>query len=652
MQENHHNHQKKKSSITMNYEKKLPLTIGIKRVVICLCLLLFATVSFSQQAILNKKNDSLNTSLIQSFNKKLTLVEGQRITDSIKRAELELQILSLKTSDNLKKEELQKQLQALNDKESKRLAEKKAQIDSMRLTAKGYPVIGFFNDTLFKVYSKLGSFSAKDRADAISIRVENLSDNYSFKADSLKVAESETTVDLVYGESIIMSISENDALWNNSTKEELAKKYQILIGEAVNNYLQETSLTTLAKEIGLALLVLIIMGALISYVMKFFLWTAIKIKKQEGKRIHGIKIRNFTLFDAHQQVNALLNVNTILKWLIILLLVYVALPILFGIFPWTKDFAGTLFGYILNPLKNIIIGFWNYLPNLITILVIVFVFRYVLKGIHFLKNEIEKGNLELSGFYPDWANPTYQIIRVIVFAFMVVVIFPYLPGSDSAVFQGVSVFLGFLFTFGSSGSLSNIIAGLILTYMRLFKIGDRVKIGDVVGDVIEKSLLVTRIRTVKNEIISIPNSTVMSSHTINYSSDAPEKGLIIHSTITIGYDVPWKDMHQALIDAASKTDLVLQEPKPFVLQTSLDDFYVSYEINAYINEPNKQAVIYSMLHQNIQDICNERGIEIMSPHYRAARDGNTSTIPTSYLGKDYKAPFFNVNFKSTVQDKQ
>lgn len=636
----------------LNCGKRLKFSAGIKLLACSCFLLLFTQNLIAQQDSINKKNDSVNTALIQSFNKKLTLIEGQRIADSIKRAELELQLLSLKTTDNLKKEQLQKQLQALNEKESKRLAEKKAQIDSLRLTAKGYPVTGFFNDTLFKVYSKLGSFSAKDRADAISLRLKNLSDHYSFKADSLKITESETTVDLVYGESIIMSISENDALWNNSTKAELAKKYKKLISDAVIKYLKETSLTTLAKEIGLALLVLILMGALIKYVRNFFLWTAIKIKQQEGKRIHGIKIRNFTLFDANQQVNALLNANTILKWLLILLLVYIALPILFGIFPWTKGFASTLFGYILNPLKKIIIGFWNYLPNLITILVIIFVFRYVLKGIRFLKNEIEKGNLELSGFYPDWANPTYQIIRVIVFAFMVVVIFPYLPGSDSPVFQGVSVFLGFLFTFGSAGSLSNIIAGLILTYMRLFKIGDRVKIGDVVGDVIEKSLLVTRIRTIKNEIISIPNSTVMSSHTINYSSDAPEKGLIIHSTITIGYDVPWKDMHQALIDAASKTDLVLQEPKPFVLQTSLDDFYVSYEINAYIKEPNKQAVIYSMLHQNIQDICNERGIEIMSPHYRSARDGNASTIPANYLGKEYKAPSFNVNFKSTGPDKQ
>jgi small-conductance mechanosensitive channel len=229
---------------------------------------------------------------------------------------------------------------------------------------------------------------------------------------------------------------------------------------------------------------------------------------------------------------------------------------------------------------------------------------------------------------------------------MIVVLYPYLPGSGSPVFQGVSVFLGFLFTFGSAGSLSNVISGLILTYMRLFKIGDRVKIGEVRGDVIEKSLLVTRVRTIKNEIISIPNSTVMSSHTINYSSEAPGLGLILHATVTIGYDVPWKDMHQALIDAALRTEYVLHDPEPFVLQTGLEDFYVSYQINAYIREANKQTDIYSDLFQNIQDVCNERGIEIMSPHYRAARDGNTTTIPGSYLPKDYKTPGFNVNIKN------
>jgi small-conductance mechanosensitive channel len=137
----------------------------------------------------------------------------------------------------------------------------------------------------------------------------------------------------------------------------------------------------------------------------------------------------------------------------------------------------------------------------------------------------------------------------------------------------------------------------------------------------------------------------MNSHTINYSSDAAEKGLIIHTTVTIGYDVPWREMHQALIDAAIKTDLILDTPKPFVLQTSLDDFYVSYQINGYVRESNKQAVIYSNLHQNIQDICNERGIEILSPHYRAARDGNMTTIPASYLPDDYQKPSFDIKLE-------
>ncbi len=619
-----------------------------KRIIILfllICSALFSQHALAQPDSIAPNNDSINAAILLEYNQKIAAIEGQRKNDSVRKAELEAEINSLKTTDNLKKEELQSQLQDLNDQETKRIAAKKAQIDSLRITAKAFPVAGFFNDTLFSIYSKQGSFSAKDRAEAIRVRIKNIRSSFGFKPDSLLIIESESTVDIMFGESIIMSVSENDALWANSSKLEAAAFYKDKIADAIMHYRSETSVKSLAKEIGLALLVLGIIIVLIIYTRKLFFWTAAKIEAQEDKAIKGIKIRNYTLFDAKREVNAILLVNKILKWLIILLIVYIALPVLFGIFPWTKNFADTLFGYILNPMKKILLGFWNYLPNLITIIVVVFVFRYVLKGIRFLKTEIEKGDLSLPGFYPDWANPTYQIVRVLVFAFMIVVIFPYLPGSDSPVFQGVSVFLGFLFTFGSAGSLSNIISGLVLTYMRLFKIGDRVKIGDVFGDVIEKSLLVTRVRTIKNEIISIPNSSVMNGHTINYSSDAHEKGLIIHTTVTIGYDVPWRDMHKALIDAAEKTDLILKDPRPFVLQTSLDDFYVSYQINAYIREANKQALIYSELHQNIQDTCNERGIEILSPHYRSARDGNMVTIPANYLPKDYKAPNFNVQIK-------
>ena len=605
--------------------------------------LLSSHAGTAQTDSLIQKKDSLNAVIFQNYNEKLNYIRQQQRADSMAKAQLESQISALKTTDNVQKEILQKRLQELTSRDARRLALRKAQIDSLRATATAFPVIGFFSDTLFPIYSKLGSFSAYDRAQAISTRIQRLADDFSFRSDSLRAVPTETTVDLVVGETIITSISENDALWNNTTQTELADTYRDIIGRAVMQYRVETNFVTLAKEIGLALFTLLVIVVLVYYISKFFGWTALKLQAYEGERIRGVKINNYTLLDAKRQVAALVTINTMLKWIVILLTIYVALPVLFGIFPWTKTYADTLLGYILNPIKNILRGFLNYLPNLITVIVIVVVFRYVLKALKFLKTEIENGDLTLSGFYPDWANPTYQIVRVLVYAFMLIVIFPYLPGSDSPIFQGVSVFLGFLFTFGSAGSLSNIIAGLILTYMRLFRIGDRVKIGDVSGDVIEKSMLVTRIRTIKNELVSIPNSTVMSSHTVNYSSDAPDKGLIIHTTVTIGYDVPWRTMHQVLIDAALRTELVSCEPAPFVLQTSLEDFYVAYQINAYVRAANKQAVIYSNLHQNIQDVCNERGIEILSPHYRAARDGNASTIPAEYLPADYKAPEFSVN---------
>ncbi|MGA9650122.1 mechanosensitive ion channel family protein, partial [Pedobacter sp.] len=283
---------------------------------------------------------------------------------------------------------------------------------------------------------------------------------------------------------------------------------------------------------------------------------------------------------------------------------------------------------------------WDYVPNLMTILVLLVVFRYVIKFVRFLKTEIERGKLAIPGFYKDWANPTYQIARVLILAFMLIVIFPYLPGSDSGVFKGVSVFIGVLFTFGSAGALGNVVAGLVLTYMRAFKIGDRVKIGEVTGDIIEKTLLVTRVRTIQNEVVSIPNSAVMNNHTVNYSIEAAEKGLIVNTTVTIGYDVPWRTVHRLLIKAALATELIEAEPAPYVLQTSLDDYYVSYRLNAHTHSPNRQAIIYSALHANIQDEFNGAGVEIMSPHYKALRDGNSTTIPQDYLPSDYIAPRF------------
>lgn len=607
--------------------------------------LMLSVVVYAQTDSTTIDTDSIASTTGTDLARKLAELEKQRFADSIRRADLEARLNAVSTTNNRERSELEAQLKQFEENENALLVQKKEQIANLKRTTRGFPVTGFEEDTLFLIYNRLGSFSPQERANAITARIQRLPDNIEFYADSLKVAVSEATVDVVYGNQNIVSVTDIDALWFETTPLELATGYKTLISDAVVAYKEEHSLTNLLKSIGLAVLVLIVIGLIVKYVLRLFRWTALKIQRQKNKRLKTLTVKNYTVLDTERQVHVLLLLNRIVKWTTVLVAIYVALPVIFGFFPQTEAFAHELFGYIINPIKGIFLAVWNYLPNIFAIVVIIVVFRLLLKFLHFLKVEIAEGRLSFNGFYPDWANPTYQLVRVLVIAFAFVVIFPYLPGSNSPVFQGISVFLGFLFTFGSAGSLSNVIAGLVLTYMRLFKIGDRVKIGDIVGDVIEKSSLVTRVRTPKNEIISIPNSTVMSSHTINYSSDAPEKGLIIHTTVTIGYDVPWKDMHQTLIDAALRTELVLKDPQPFVLQTSLEDFYVAYQINAYIREANKQATIYSNLHQNIQDVCNENGIEILSPHYRAARDGNQSTIPADYLPKDYEAPSFNVKSK-------
>ena len=244
----------------------------------------------------------------------------------------------------------------------------------------------------------------------------------------------------------------------------------------------------------------------------------------------------------------------------------------------------------------------------------------------------------LPGFYQDWAMPTYKIARFLVIAFALVMAFPYLPGSDSPAFKGVSIFLGVLFSLGSSSAVANVVAGVILNYTRAFSIGDRVRIGDVEGDITYKTLLVTHIRTIKNVEITLPNSTVLSGAILNFSTAAKDSALILHTSVTIGYDAPWRRIHELLISAASATQHILKDPQPFVLQTALNDFYVSYQINAYTDHPSKMALIYSDLHQNIQDKFNEGGVEIMSPHYSQLRDGNTVTIPETYRPTDYTAP--------------
>jgi len=601
------------------------------------------TILFALPLLGTAQIDSSNAQ-IQEFQKLILQLEYNRFADSIKKIELLNQYNLLNVNQRLEKERVQLEYKNIEIKDSIRKADMLSRAQYLRKSAIPYPVT-LISDTLFYIYTKIGASTPQERAINISKKIKTLYDDDFLKIDSIEIMESESTVDIIYRETIIMSISELDALINGTTKPVLANEYTTIIKSTLSSEKEKNSVVTILLRIGLIILVISGIGLLIWLIDKGHIKTELFITQRKDKWLKNLSYKDYTFLTAEQELTLLKFILKLVKWFNVIVLLYLVLPIVFSIFPFTRGWASLLFNLVWSPLKKVLISAWEFMPNLFSILVIVFVMKYVIRFVKYIFSEIELEKLKLSGFHPDWAKPTFGIIRFLLYAFMFVLIFPYLPGSNSNIFKGVSVFIGVLFSLGSSSAIANMIAGLVITYMRPFKIGDRIKIGDLTGDVIEKTMLVTRLRTIKNEEITIPNASVLSGNTVNYSTSAHNGGLIIYSTITIGYDVPWKEMHEALIEAALKTDLILKEPKPFVLQTSLDDFYVSYQINAYTSDPGKQAHIYSELHKNIQDVCIEKGIEILSPHYRAARDGNTVAIPPSFLPKGYQPPAFNITIK-------
>jgi len=551
-------------------------------------------------------------------------------SDSVRMADMKKELEEARLSEaNMRMEMEQMRLKAFAA-DSVKLAQQRARIDSLRQFTPGVPVV-VEGDTLFYLYTKRGGYTPLQRAEMIDAAIMQLGKRFTLHPDSVYIESSDIVTDLMYGNKVIASFTDQDGLWEGRSREQLATDKRKIVVQKLKELKEEHSLWQLGKRILYFVLVLAGGGLLFWLTGWLFRKLKVRIQKLKDTRLKPISIQNYELLDTQRQVNLLIFLSNLLRYVIMLLQLLITVPLLFAIFPQTKGLAYQIFSYIWNPIKNILVGIVDYIPNLFAILIICFAVKYLVRLVHYLSREVEAGRLKFGGFYPDWAMPTYHIIRFLLYAFMIAMIYPYLPGAKNGVFQGISVFVGLIISLGSSTVIGNVIAGLVITYMRPFKLGDRIQLNDTTGNVIEKTPLVTRIKTPKNEVVTIPNSFIMSSHTVNYSASAREYGLIIHSEVTIGYDVPWRQVHQLLIEAALNTPGVIDDPRPFVLETSLSDWYPVYQINAYIREADKLAQIYSDLHQNIQDRFNEAGIEIMSPHYMAMRDGNESTIPKDDL---------------------
>jgi small-conductance mechanosensitive channel len=513
----------------------------------------------------------------------------------------------------------------------------------------GAPVL-FDGVTLWTLTQPRANFSPAQRAEDVRLSLLALAgDPRRDLADLIEIqapGESILLVDRVY----LFAVTETDARAAGRPLPALFAERRDLALQAVQRYRAARSLQFYTRAALLSLAALLL-GALALWLLRL-LYRRTRDRLQQASNRFASHSHGLARLFRSLERQLMLLARASLRSLFLLLAATVGLASLsfvLGLFPATATVSESVLLAASQTGRLAAAAILAYLPNLLLIAVVFALTYILLKIAAALSRAIDSGAVTIPRFHREWAQTTYGLTRLILILFALVVVFPYLPGGDSPALRGVSLFIGVLVSLGSGSAMGNAIAGLILTYMRPFQLGDRVKIADTLGDVTEKAMLVTRIRTIKNVEVIVPNSAILGAHIINYSTNAHDLGLILSTTVTIGYDAPWRRVRELLVHAALETPGVLPDPAPFVQHLSLNDFHVSYELNAYTRDPHRMAAIYSELHKNIQDAFHEGGIEIMSPGYLALRDGNTITIPPSQRSPAYTPPAFRVQSQPPAQ---
>jgi len=469
-------------------------------------------------------------------------------------------------------------------------------------------------EVLFSVRG-VEAYPAEKRAQVIGGRIKAIAADPSVAVEALRLAETERGTDILAGDRFVMTVTGDDSERGGVSRQFMARAMRQRIAEAVAAYRSERTPRALLIKTGVAAGATLVAWLLLLGVRRGFRRIHALVEGRTKGAVEGLEAHSFRLVQAKKISAALRGLIVSLRVLAIMVVVYGYLHVVLELYPWSRSLSHQLSAIFLDPLANMGASFLNELPNLVFLAILTLVTRYLLKFVKLFFSGVEKGTIAFANFDPDWAWPTYRIIRFLVIAFAVVVAYPYIPGSRSAAFQGVSIFIGVIFSLGSSSLIANLIAGYSMTYRRAFRVGDRIQVGDVTGDVTESGLMVTRIRTIKNEEVVVPNSTILSNHIVNYSTLAKQAGLILHTTVGIGYETPWRQVEAMLIMAAEQTPGLRKEPPPFVLQKNLGDFCVIYEINAHCDDPQAMARLYTDLHRNILDLFNEYGVQIMTPAY-------------------------------------
>ena len=467
---------------------------------------------------------------------------------------------------------------------------------------------------LFRVRG-VSAYPAETRAKEIGGRIRKFARDETVSPQRLRVVESADRSDIYAGDRFLFAVVDADATIERVERPLLAQVYRDRVIEAVKAFRRDRSPGVLLNNTFYAL----VATALFVVVLLVLRWVFGRFDAFVDRHIKAdldkLQAVSKHFIQSEQLWGALRQGVRTARVVCVLVLTYLYLNFVLSLYPWTKPFAEEMLSLLLDPLHAMGVAFLASVPDFAFIAVLAVVTRILLRSIRLFFTAVAQGRVRMSGFEPEWALPTFKIVRLVIIAFAVVMAYPYIPGSSSGAFKGVSLFLGVIMSLGSTSLIANVIAGFTMTYRRAFRLGDRIKVDDYTGDVVEIRNMVTHLRTPKNEEVVLPNSVILNSHVVNYSTLAKKQGLILHTTVGIGYETPWRQVEAMLLMAAERTPGLLREPPPFVLANSLGDFAVNYEINAHCDEPAAIPRLYSALHKNILDVFNEYNIQIMTPAY-------------------------------------
>lgn len=482
------------------------------------------------------------------------------------------------------------------------------------------------------------SIPAPERAANVTRRIENYASDESLDPNNLTLVQDEGMTWVADGLSKITAVVPADAQIEKMDWDTYSQMVLLTIKKAINEYRRERSAPVFAANLGKAISLTFGIIALFWIAFKLKHWLGERAQARVRQQIDQVEVKTGQVLHSATLLQATRSLGNLVFNLSLALSGYLYLNAVLSLFPITRGTATLLLRYLADPLASIGHALLDYLPNFFYLVIIYFIFRYLLKLLHALFGSLATGRIRWNNFDQEWAWPTYRLVRLGMLAFGLVVAYPYLPGSDSAAFKGVSIFLGVLASIGSSSIISNMIAGYSMTYRRAFRVGDRIRIGDNVGDVTEMRLLVTHLRTPKNEEVVIPNSVVLNSEVVNYSSMAKESGLILHTTVGIGYETPWRQVEAMLLMAAKRTPGIMTNREAFVLKRELGDFAVTYELNVYVDNTAGIVKLYSALHANILDVFNEYGVAIMTPAYEGDPEQPKMVSKDQWYAAPAKAP--------------